>query len=98
MSKIVCKDCKYYNPLSSLCVVKGGKVSASAVGCPANYIKPPTVFQEITASPEVLAEKLVYYDSKFHVFCSNLDRLAIGYQSETEAISATVEKLNEVGE
>lgn len=59
MRKKTCKDCKYYNPISSLCIVKGVKVFASAVGCPINYVK-HTTFDRITASQEVLEETLAY--------------------------------------
>lgn len=57
---------------------------------------PPTVFARITASPEVLAEKLVYWehDDWGSGWTSNLiDEV---YNTESEAIAATVAKLKEV--
>ena len=97
-----CGECRYFNPLSDLCVVLGGKVSKSATGCPANYIKPPTLFREITASPEVLAEKLVYkridshYCTSGSVVCWTSTITDWEYDTKEKAISATLKKLNEV--
>ena len=99
-----CGECRYFNPLNNLCVVLGGKTSKFATGCPANYIKPPTVFQEITASPEVLAEKLVYPTAYVEPHYTHLitrwhSTVTEGeWETKPEAITATRWKLNEVGE
>lgn len=99
-----CGECRYFNPLSNLCIVLGGKVSKSATGCPANYIKPPTLFQEITASPEVLAEKLVYKKiDSFYCTSGAVVRWTSTisdweYDTKSEAISATLAKLREAAE
>lgn len=90
-----CGECRYFNPLSNLCIVLGGKVSKSATGCPANYIKPPTLFQEITASPEVLAEKLVYQLPDGWWVATIVYDGAKFTHKET-AIAATVARLKEV--
>ena len=61
----------------------------------------PTVFETITTSPEVLAEKLVYEaitcDGDGHVLSGYRSTITKGFWlSELEAIAATVEKLKEV--
>lgn len=96
-----CGECRYFNPVSSLCIVLGGKVSKLATGCPANYIKQHALFQEITASPEVLAKELITtsYDefkdcTVYWAWLGNGRREA--YYSKHEAIAATVAKLKEV--
>ena len=55
----------------------------------------PTLFDRITASPEVLAEKLVY-DVEWCWFSTILWNGV--WSSKEEAIAATVEKLKEVAE
>lgn len=59
--------------------------------------KKPTLFDQITASPEVLAEKLVYWrtDMGNHPWCSMLftDQ---SFRTEKEAFAATVARLKEV--
>lgn len=54
-----------------------------------------TVFHRITASPEVLAEKLVYILSP-GLFTSNI--IDTVHEHVGDAIAATVAKLKEVGE
>lgn len=65
----------------------------------------PTVFDSITASPEVLAEKLVYnkmymiQDGVLQYWVSSYFSTIIkgkSWEYETEAIAATVAKLKEV--
>lgn len=98
MSNLVCKNCKSISvEYEDYC---GGTSYYRCKTCgqwgDKDKFTQQTVFHSITQSEKTLAEKLVYYDSKFHVFYSTLDRLAIGYQSEPEAIAATLEKLKEV--
>lgn len=62
-----------------------------------------TVFHRITASPEVLAEKLVFWMSLHHsdgsVEWVAVSTIAEGkWKTKAEAIAATVAKLNEVAE
>lgn len=61
----------------------------------------PTLFHRITASPEVLAEKLTYwqYDPD-QSRCGWTNSIIAGelYKNYHEAIAATVAKLNEVAE
>ena len=61
----------------------------------------PTVFDRITASPEVLAEKLTYwqYDPE-QSRCGWTNNIIVGelYKNYHEAITATVAKLKEVAE
>jgi hypothetical protein len=60
------------------------------------------VFARIAASPEVLAEKLVYCENEEHVFsCASWRSTLLGntsYARKDEAIAATVIKLKEVAE
>ena len=63
--------------------------------------KENTLFDRITQSPEVLAEKLVYYDCDGYwhstiVFCRMFSGVFEDFNTETEAIAATVAKLKEV--
>lgn len=65
-----------------------------------NKYKPrkKTVFQKITASPEVLAEKFVYCEETlpgWDIWCSLLLG-NVGYATKREAIAATVARLKEV--
>lgn len=62
----------------------------------------PTLFDRITESPEVLAEKLVYavsyhWEMEFR-YTSNLIPGHKRFNTEAEAIAATLAKLKEVAE
>ena len=57
----------------------------------------PTVFDQITASPEVLAPKLVYV-SLFNACWYSTLTGDVMYKSREEAEAAAVEKLKEVAE
>ena len=65
--------------------------------------KKPTVFDQITASPEVLAEKLVYeirstdpvFGGTYYWWCSTIIP-GEKWKKREEVFSATVEKLKEV--
>lgn len=61
---------------------------------------PKILFDRITASPEVLAPKLVYwtlieYDGKIHTHWMSTITGEVIYDSEQEAIAATVARLKE---
>lgn len=59
----------------------------------------PTVFHRITASPEVLAEELVYQAEDEYGDVAWRSTVVLGwYATEDNAISATVAKLKEVAE
>ena len=92
-----CKDCKNIN-------CPEGRVNCEypdAIACAFYRDTPPTVFETITASPEVLAEKLVYqfigYDGNglFHGYWKSTITDE-DYATKEKAIAATVEKLKEV--
>ena len=67
----------------------------------------PTVFDRITASPEVLAEKLLYCTENTEIVGGLMYRYkcyvstiipGVYFEKESEAIAATVAKLKEVEE
>lgn len=63
--------------------------------------KKPTVFEIITASPEVLAPMLVFYDYDTGGYESTITNKGVNewsgsYNSEPEAIAATLARLKEV--
>jgi hypothetical protein len=79
----------------------------STIACILFEPKNPTVFDRITASPEVLAEKLVY--NKMYMIQDGILQYWVSsyfstimpgksWEYETEAIAATVAKLKEVAE
>lgn len=97
MSKI-CKNCRYFatNGCSNVCTLYCCGTSDDE-NC-RNY-EAQTVFDRITQSPDVLAEKLVYHgvtswDEDFYVstICAGV------YKTRAEAFAATVEKLTGVAE
>lgn len=104
MSNLVCKDCKSTDVTEYTPGMFGesrhrcnscGKISATE-----DFVE-LTVFDRITASPEVLAPKLVYwtlieYDGKIHTHWMSTITGEVIYDSEPEAIAATVEKLKDV--
>lgn len=109
MSKVDCKDCHFYH--NGRCEELGEYTTPG--GCECSWFAPKaikktcvaeiaknakqTFFDRLTASPEVLAENLVYrYDGNgtWRSF------LLYGYEflTKAEAIAATVAKLKEVAE
>lgn len=102
MSLKTCKDCAAWQHNTyrdwHYCAQGQGDI------CPGNskackYFKSATVFQKITASPEMLAEKLVYrkyYILQGETWTSNV--LLSEFETKAEAIAATLERLNEVAE
>lgn len=96
MSKI-CGECRHFD---NDC--QGVSKSTPASYCE-DFERKPTVFQQITASPEVLAEMLVF--TSYFEDCHYKARawksvffLPNRYRTKEEAISATVAKLKEVVE
>lgn len=99
MSDIYCKDCRacVYIGGKPWCACRAKDISDVSPKCDCFRRKRPTVFQQITQSPERLAEKLVYrYDGNgtWRSF------LLYGYEflTKEEALAATVAKLQEVVE
>jgi hypothetical protein len=101
MSNKTCGECRYFEPddISAYCEVVKIICDDKAPACKAFEPK-PTVFQQITESPEVLAEKLVY--CVFNAWGeSHWKSTVIGekkFPTLTKAIAATVAKLKEVAE
>ena len=102
MSKI-CSDCRFsiQDFPDLFCTVR--KLSTKDglfVTC--HHYLPKTVFHRITASPEVLAEKLVYsfacYDRMGVYWRSTIVKDDVDWSTKEEAIAATLAKLKEVME
>jgi hypothetical protein len=109
MSKVNCKDCLFYHngrceelgeyitPVESECSCFAPKTTKTVVLLDSAWRlveeKKPTVFDRITASPEMLAEKLVFWEggwtSRFIQFTST---------NREEAIAATVARLKDMAE
>lgn len=106
-----CYHCEHYDNKTDICDVDGKVVINPWSDAECDYLKEPeTVFDRITQSPEVLAEKLVYvikqlftisgtsrenpggYEVKTKWFSTIVDG---DFDSEAEAIAATVAKLKE---
>ena len=85
-----CSKCRNYNGNILICE-----------SC-AHYKPKQTVFQRITASPEVLAEKLVYdwghlcHNGDVKIYWKSTILPDAVFYSKSEAIEATLEELNKV--
>ena len=98
MSKLVCKNCKSISvEYEDYC---GGTSYYRCKTCgqwgDKDKFTQPTVFDRLTASPEVLAEKLVYYLPGVGWYFSTLFDGDTCWKNKAEAIAATVAKLSEV--
>lgn len=103
MSK-VCSDCQFsiqYFPDLFCTVRKLSTKDGRFVDC--HHYLPKTVFDRITESPKVLAEKLVFAIGRIvpdynHVVTLWYSTIIPGitFETRTEAIAATVAKLKEV--
>jgi hypothetical protein len=99
MSKRTCKDCRNRFSDEGTCPVRFG-VSDTDDATNCDTFEPITVFDRITASPEVLAVEFVGMmydrvsgeDRYYSMFTGEF------YNSYAEAIAATVAKLKEVAE
>lgn len=98
-----CKDCKNMNCPENRVNCK----YPDAVACAFYRDTPPTVFDRITGSPEVLAEAIVYEEYEHSILDTDgcgatfpggytSAILDFSYGTKAEAIAATVEKLKEV--
>ena len=101
MSELMCSECKKCD--GDRCTYFDNDMDReSTIACILFEPKKPTLFDRITASPEVLAEKLVFGDSDgvyWHstiVFCKMFPDCFEDFYTEAEAIAATVAKLKEV--
>ena len=101
MSNLVCPECGSTNIMTER-RVNGYHVCLECHNFWSNGVKPTlTVFQQITQSPEVLAEYCVYecgdiYGDGYPVWYSSVTK--IYYAEKAEAIAATVARLKEVAE
>lgn len=95
MSNKTCGECKYYKPYNEkICLyVHRSCVSPKTKAC--NSFAKPTLFDHLTKSPEVLAEKLVFPSADGWWMSSIIDD-GIRFATKEGAIAATVEKLKEV--
>lgn len=110
MSKVDCKDCQFYHngrceelgeyttPGECECSWFAPKAIKKTCVAEIAKIAKQTVFDRITASPEVLAEKLVYsvmldycYEEWYSTLFPDKD-----FGTKSEAIAATVARLKEV--
>jgi hypothetical protein len=110
MRKVDCKDCQFYHngrceelgeyTTPGECECSWFAPKAIKKTCVAEIAKnaKQTVFDRITASPEVLAEKLVYRIAIISGWKAMYSSVLINkcYHTKAKAIAATVEKLKEV--
>ena len=97
MKKVTCSACKNRFSDEGTCPVRFG-VSDTDDATNCDTFEPITIFHRITASPEVLAEKLVYRIANIGGFRAMYSSLIINkcYHAKAKAIAATVAKLKEV--
>lgn len=93
-----CKDCKNIN-------CPEGRVNCKyldAIACAFYRDTQPTLFDRITASPDVLVEKLVYdwghlcHNGDVKIYWKSTILPDAVFYSKSEAIAATLEELNKV--
>jgi hypothetical protein len=100
MNNNICGTCQHYQ--SEVCPIYDHNLPFEV--CPNHWSKrknKQTLFERITQSPEVLAEKLVYYDCDGYwhstiVFCRMFPDCFEDFNTEAEAIAATLAKLKEI--
>ena len=96
MSEKKCKDCKHFevDTVSAVCEKKRWICDDDAPACN-RFEQKQTLFDQITQSPETLAEEMVFWghDKDGEWYTSHL--LDEDYQTEAKAIAATVAKLKE---
>ena len=109
MSNLICKDCKSTDVTAYTPGIFGDSRhrcnSCGKISFTADFVE-PTLFDRITASPEVLAEKFIFKEwhpiARCYVWYSLLlnseERLiyAPAFATKEETIAATVEELNKV--
>lgn len=102
MSNKTCGKCEHCTNQKIIATCKHiGIVTGDIPACSKFEPKKPTLFNRITASPEVLAEKLVFWMS-WHKANGSVEWFAVSTITEgkwgtrEEAIAATVARLSEV--
>ena len=110
MSNLVCKDCKSTDVTEYTPGIFGDSRhkcnSCGNISFTVDFIE-PTVFQQITTSPEVLAETIVYEECEHSILneegCGAIfpggwtsSIIEYSYSTKSEAIAATVARLKEV--
>lgn len=98
-----CADCRWYNYENELCLKDGYSVFNPEGDDPCKYVDNMTVFDRITASPEALAPlfvRKVWTIAEEHIVSRWVSAIVpdIYYESESEAIAATVAKLKEIAQ
>ena len=99
MSDIMCNECKRCD--GDLCTYFDNYSDReSTIACILFEPKKPTLFDRITASPEVLAPKFIYEattcDGDGHILSGYRSTITAGFWlAKSEAIAATVAKLKE---
>ena len=102
MKKVTCSACRFYMKELNRCGYHGASCHNADGERWCDKFKKPTVFDKITESHEVLAEKLVYkridsyYCSSGSVVRWTSTISDWEYDTKEEAIAATVAKLKEV--
>lgn len=99
MSNLRCKLCKSTDVTAYTPGIFGDSRhrynSCGEISFTADFVE-PTVFDTITSSPEVLAEKLVYWEQNPPESGWTSEIIRGVYRKREEAIAATVAKLEEV--
>jgi hypothetical protein len=102
MSDTYCRDCRAckYIDGKAWCACRAKDISDVDPKCDCFRRKRPTLFDRITASPEVLAEEFVemMYDRVAGDYRYYSMLTGEFYNSREEAIAATVAKLKEVAD
>lgn len=91
----LCKECAFWR--DGYCSMRRAIIPSDVrvLNCEMFELKAiPTLFDRITASPEVLAPYLVFFSARDNGWCSMLT--VDTYDTYKEAISATVERLKVV--
>jgi hypothetical protein len=94
------KECPFCGSIRIVETLKGDTSICLACESLLTDKSKPTLFDRITQSPEVLAEKFVYCENEEYTFsCASWCSTLLGntsYARKEEAIAATVAKLKEV--
>jgi hypothetical protein len=92
MKNKTCGDCRHYQEKGRFAVCTFD-YTATSISSACEHFSKPTLFDRITQSPEVLAEKSVY-QNYIGLWCSPF--IQWGKDTKAEAIAATVARLKEV--
>ena len=107
MSKKTCHECEniMYQPMcdNTLCPIENENFAEQCGGFTQIHKCPKTVFEHITTSAAVLADKLVFYEEDICMngkvityWTSNV--IQRSYSTREEAVAATIDALNELRE